>query len=211
MLIAPSILAADPLNLERDVRQVMSAGCDWLHVDIMDAHFVPNMSFSPSVVSSLHRAFPDLFLDVHLMMDAPGRYLDAFMDAGASSVTIHAELESNIPSMLRTIRHHGVRAAVALKPSTPVSVLNDYLDQTDMVLVMTVEPGFGGQPFRFDMLDKIRALRGAGYRGLIEADGGLNLRNLPELKLAGLDVAVMGTTIFGSKQLKEDITAMHAL
>ena len=136
--IAPSILAADPLNLERDVKAAQKAGCDWIHVDIMDAHFVPNLAYSPETVRRL-REVTDLPLDVHLMMDNPEILIDPFLDAGASCLTIHTEIERDIPALLDRIRKRGRMAGVALRPGSPVEMLNGILDKTDLVLMMTVD------------------------------------------------------------------------
>lgn len=211
MKVAPSILAADPLNLERDVQRMLDAGTDWLHVDIMDAHFVPNLSFSPALTEALHRRFPTLPLDVHLMMDHPEGYIDAFCDAGASSLTIHAEIGADVAALLDDIRRRGVLAGLSVKPATPVEVIRPLLPHADMVLVMTVEPGFGGQAFHADMLYKLDALRQMGYTSLIEADGGISMENVRLLREHGLDVAVMGTAMFRSDDPRADMALIHAL
>ena len=200
LLIAPSILAADPLNLERDVLRMAEAGCDWLHVDVMDAHFVPNLSFSMETVRALHRRFPDLPLDVHLMMDNPENYVERFAEAGAARITIHAEIPGNPAAVLQTIRGLGCRPGLSLKPRTPVTDILPLLPLCDLVLVMTVEPGFGGQSFMADMLPKLDQLRTAGFSGLIEADGGLDEETVPLLRARGLDVAVVGTALFHSAE-----------
>ena len=202
--IAPSILAADPLNMERDVRRMSEAGCDMIHVDIMDAHFVPNLSYGPALVEALHGRF-DLPLDVHLMMDNPEQYIDVFAGAGAWGITIHAEIPGDVVGMLRHIRALGLSAGLSVKPGTPAEAIRALLPEADMVLVMTVEPGFGGQKFQPAMLDKLRELRRMGYTGLLEADGGVSLSNLPALKEAGLDVAVMGTAMYRSADPAADI------
>lgn len=208
--VAPSILAADPLNMERDVTRMINAGCDMLHVDIMDAHFVPNLSYSPALVKALHGRF-DLPLDVHLMMDNPGDYLDVFAQAGAWGITIHAEIDGDVAGLLRRIRGMGLSAGLSVKPGTPAESIRHLLPLADMVLVMTVEPGFGGQKFQPAMLDKLRKLRAMGYTGLLEADGGVSLKNLPDLKAAGLDVAVMGTAMYRSADPAADIRAIKAM
>lgn len=211
MKVAPSILAADPLNMERDVQRMIDAGTDWLHVDIMDAHFVPNLSFSPALTAALHKRFPDLPLDVHLMMDNPEKYIDVFCDAGASVLTIHAEIDGDVTAMLQQIRARGVMAGLSVKPGTPAEAIRHLLSHADMVLVMTVEPGFGGQKFNEDMLNKLDALRQMGYTGLLEADGGVSMSNIATLHQHGLDVAVMGTAMFRSADPKADMDAIHAL
>ena len=197
-LIAPSILAADPLELGRDALRMAEAGCDWLHVDVMDAHFVPNLSFSPETVRALRRKLPDMPLDVHLMMDNPEKYIERFAGAGASGITIHAEIPGDPTEVLKAIRALGCRPGLSLKPGTPVEDALPLLPLCELVLVMTVEPGFGGQRFMADMLPKLDALRAAGFTGLIEADGGLDEKTTPLLLDRGLDVAVMGTALFRS-------------
>lgn len=211
MKVAPSILAADPLNMGCDVQRMVDAGTDWLHVDIMDAHFVPNLSFSPALTKALHERFPALPLDVHLMMDNPEKYLDVFIDAGASVLTIHAEIAADVAALLDYIRSRGVKAGLSVKPGTSAESVRHLLPHADMVLVMTVEPGFGGQKFNADMLGKLTALRAMGYTGLLEADGGVSMQNAGILRAHGLDVAVMGTAMFGSADPKADMDAIHAL
>ena len=211
MKVAPSILAADPLNMERDVRRMVDAGTDWLHVDIMDAHFVPNLSFSPALTAALHKRFPELPLDVHLMMDNPEKYIDTFIDAGASVLTIHAEIAADVAALLDYIRSCGVKAGLSVKPGTTAESIRHLLPHADMVRVMTVEPGFGGQAFNPAMLGKLSALREMGYTGLLEADGGVSMKNAALLRQHGLDVAVMGTAMFGSPNPKADMDAIHAL
>ena len=211
MKVAPSILAADPLNMGCDVQRMVDAGTDWLHVDIMDAHFVPNLSFSPALTKALHERFPALPLDVHLMMDNPEKYLDVFIDAGASVLTIHAEIAADVAALLDYIRSRGVKAGLSVKPGTSAESVRHLLLHADMVLVMTVEPGFGGQKFNADMLCKLTALREMGYTGLLEADGGVSMQNAGILRAHGLDVAVMGTAMFGSADPKADMDAIHAL
>ena len=211
MKVAPSILAADPLNMGRDVQRMVDAGTDWLHVDIMDAHFVPNLSFSPALTKALHERFPELPLDVHLMMDNPEKYVDTFIDAGASVLTIHAEIAADVAALLDHIRSRGVKAGLSVKPGTSAEAIRHLLPHADMVLVMTVEPGFGGQKFNADMMEKLTALREMGYTGLLEADGGVSMQNVGLLRQHGLDVAVMGTAMFGSPDPKADMDAIHAL
>lgn len=209
--IAPSILAADPLDMGRDVQRVLDAGCcDLLHVDIMDAHFVPNLSFSPATVQALHRRFPDLPLDVHLMMDNPGEYLEAFAQGGAWGITIHAEVPG-AAELLRRIRALGLNAGVSVKPKTTIDQVADLLPLADLLLVMTVEPGFGGQKFQPEMVEKLRQARVMGFTGLLETDGGVSLSNLPQQAACGLDIAVMGTKIFCAQDPAGDAAKIHAL
>ncbi len=206
--LAPSILAADPLNLERDARYVESAKCDWLHVDVMDAHFVPNLAYSADVVRRLKQVV-SMPVDVHLMMDHPETMLDRFLESGADIVTIHAEIGSGIREMLKRIRESGALAGIALKPDTPAEIIDAYRDEADLILAMTVEPGFGGQPLDERVPAKIRKIRASGYSGLIEADGGIREDNLQMLMDCGLDVAVMGTALFHDRNLPEAVCRMH--
>lgn len=208
--VSPSILAADPLRMGEEAQKMVDAGCDWLHVDIMDGNFVPNLSYGPSMVKALRSRFT-LPLDVHLMILHPEQYAETFIRAGASSLTVHAEATENLPALLKQIRTLGASPAVALKPATPAEAVADALDLCDMILVMTVEPGFGGQKFMEDQLAKIARLREMGYRGHIQADGGVSLDNLPCLRSAGLDVAVLGTALYRSEHPKEDIEKIHRL
>ena len=208
--IAPSILVADPLNLEKDIRAAEKAGCDWIHVDIMDAHFVPNLAYSVDTVRRL-REVTSLPLDVHLMMDHPETLMDAFLDAGASCLTIHAEIDSDIPGLLTKIRNRGRMAGIALKPDSPVEMIQPYIDMTDLVLMMTVEPGFGGQKLDARVIGKIRRLKDSGYTGEIEADGGIREDNLEMLVVNGLTVAVMGTALFRNSDMPGCIERLHRI
>ena len=193
--ILSSILASDVLNMGEDVRRMQQAGVDSLHVDIMDAHFVPNLSFGPAIVSALKKAFPTYHQDVHLMMDNPENYIDTFIKNGAGAVTVHAEIPGNVEAILRVIREKGVKAGVSVKPATPAEAIEKLLPLCDLVLVMTVEPGFGGQKFMPDMMPKIRALRAMGYKGQIMVDGGINAETAKEAVAAGADALVMGTAL----------------
>ncbi len=209
--IAPSVLSADILNMERDVNKMLEGGADWIHVDIMDAHFVPNLSYGPSLVEALHKRYPEVPLDVHLMMDNPQYYIDRFARSGASVLTIHAELHADISDTLRRIRARGMMSSIALRPGTPAESIRGYLPLLDMVLVMTVEPGFGGQPFNAGMATKVAEIRKMGYTGLIEVDGGVSVKNLPYLRELGVDVAVMGNSLFTSEDPLGDMEKIHQM
>lgn len=201
MLISPSILAADYANLERDVRAAAHAGADLLHVDVMDGHFVPNISIGAPVVASL-RKLDALPLDVHLMIENPSKYVDMFCDAGAAYLTIHLEAPDDKPTAdtLRSIRARGVKAGLSIKPKTPVAAVRDLLPLCDMLLVMTVEPGFGGQKFIDGSTGRIAEAkslaRALSPDCLIEIDGGVDETNVAVCRDAGADIAVMGSALF---------------
>ena len=196
--ILPSILAADILRMGEEIARMMEAGADGLHVDIMDAHFVPNLSFAPAMVKAIRKAFPDIYQDVHLMMDNPAAYISAFAEAGADAITVHAEIPEDIEAVLRDIRARGCRAGLSVKPKTDVRVIEKYLPLCDQVLVMTVEPGFGGQKFMADMMPKLRWLRENGFTGGVQVDGGVNAETARECVAAGADELVMGTALVRS-------------
>ncbi|MBQ9149219.1 MAG: ribulose-phosphate 3-epimerase [Oscillospiraceae bacterium] len=199
--IAPSILAADFANLERDIHDIEKNGSDWVHVDVMDGMFVPNITFGVPVVKSL-RKVTDLPLDVHLMINRPIRYIGEFCRAGADWVTIHVEsdTEENNHVALRVIRSLGAHPAISLKPGTAPEVLKPYLKEVDMILVMTVEPGFGGQKFMYDQMAKTRTLRSwldaVNPDCLIEVDGGVDVATVPICKEHGVNVMVTGSAYF---------------
>ena len=209
--VAPSILAADMLCMERDIARAEANGCDWLHFDVMDGHFVPNLSFGPALCGAIRKRFPEVPLDVHLMLDNPEKYLETFARAGAARITIHVEIPGDIRAALRRIRALGCKSGLSLKPGTPVETLKPYLEDSDLVLVMTVEPGFGGQSFMADQMAKLDALRGMGYEGLLEVDGGVNAGNLPLLAQHGVDVAVMGTAFFHAEDQAALVREAHGL
>jgi ribulose-phosphate 3-epimerase len=157
-MVAPSLLSADFGNLERDIKAVMAAGADWIHVDVMDGHFVPNLTIGAPVVKSL-RKIPNIFLDCHLMIEEPGKYVDDFLKAGADNITLHVESKGDIGELLKHIQRQGCKAGLTLRPKTPLETILPFLQILDVVLVMTVEPGFGGQSFMQDQVVKISELR----------------------------------------------------
>jgi ribulose-phosphate 3-epimerase len=199
-LIAPSILSADFANLAAEVKAVAKAGADWIHVDVMDGHFVPNITVGPMVVHALKKetALP---LDVHLMISKPDEYIEEFAKAGARYLTVHQEATHHLHRTVTKIRELGVKAGVSINPATPVDTLLEILPYVDLVLVMTVNPGFGGQKMIQSCLGKIRALadlrRTQKLSFLIEADGGISEQNAAAVSLAGCDVFVAGSAIFG--------------
>lgn len=214
--VAPSILSADFVNLERDIRHIQDCGADYVHIDVMDGLFVPNITIGIPVVAAI-RKITGLPLDVHLMIDRPLRYVEQFCDAGADIVTIHAEAdtEEHNQEALRRIRAKGVRAAVSIKPNTPASAIDPYMDLMDMILVMTVEPGFGGQKFMEDMMPKVRALRkiiDVRCPGVeLEVDGGVNLDTGKTCVDAGANVLVAGSALFKAPDTAAFIQGIHAL
>ena len=210
--IAPSILSADFARLGEQVEVMKSGGASMLHVDVMDGHFVPNISIGVPVVHCL-RAATDLLLDCHLMIEEPDRYVPAFIEAGAQMVSVHQEACPHLDRSVRLIRDLGADAGVVLNPATPVHTLDDVLACVDFVLIMSVNPGFGGQKLLPHTLDKIRRLsrlreeRGLGYR--IEIDGGVTLENLPRIVEAGCDIVVAGSTIFGADDPRAALETMR--
>jgi len=212
--IAPSMLSADFGNLAFEARRMEEAGADWLHLDVMDGLFVPNITFGMPVVEAIDRA-TQLPLDVHLMIMNPGRYVGRFLDAGADVLTLHAESakRDEIEKGLVSIREGGKKAGLSIRPATPVSEIAHYLPLCDLVLVMTVEPGFGGQAFMPPMLEKVRSLnRIVSDMGLdieIEVDGGINPENAPLAIEAGARVLVAGSSIFRARDAKEMIKSLR--
>ena len=199
-ILAPSLLAGDHANLAASARLVSELGLAWLHCDIMDGHFVPNLSFGPETFAALRRAGSKLFFDTHLMLSEPQRYIEAFAKAGSNLISIHIEPTYDHAAALARIRALGCQNGLVLNPGTPVSAVEPFLTQVDLILVMTVQPGFGGQPFRRDMLSKISQLaawrreRSLAFR--LEVDGGVDLATAAECRVAGADTFVAGTSFF---------------
>jgi ribulose-phosphate 3-epimerase len=194
-MIAPSLLSADFSRLAEEVRDVEKAGCDALHIDVMDGHFVPNLTIGPLVVSAV-RKVTKLPLDVHLMIDRPSRYIAEFRKAGADWITVHVEAEKDVHGVLQMIKSSGAKAGISLRPKTAVETLFPYLPELDLVLVMSVEPGFGGQSFMPDMMGKVKTLR-SKFQGLISVDGGIGAGNASQALEAGADILVAGSAVFG--------------
>lgn len=209
--IAPSILSADFGNLKEEIKAVEKAGADLLHIDVMDGNFVPNLSLGPVVVKSV-RSASKLFFDCHLMVQNPGMFVEPFVKAGADLITVHAECVSDLPAMLDKIHSYGVNAAVAINPATPASAVEGILDKADMILVMSVVPGFGGQKFMAEVLDKVREIRNmpGGKDIMIEIDGGINKDTAKEAAKAGVDILVAGSAVYGAESYKEAIDEIRA-
>ncbi|MGX8701330.1 ribulose-phosphate 3-epimerase [Caproiciproducens sp.] len=209
MLIAPSVLSSDFSQLGNEVRRMDLCGADWIHLDVMDGHFVPNLTFGAPVIRAV-RGFTEKPFDVHLMIDEPLRYVPDFLDAGADIITFHIESQSDTEKTLEAIRAGGAKPALSVKPGTPAQALFPYLDKLYMVLVMTVEPGFGGQSFMEDMMEKIRVLKARRPELLIQVDGGINPSTIRTAAQAGADVCVAGTSVFKAEDAAQAIRDLKA-
>ena len=211
-LIAPSILSADFARLGDEIKAVEAAGADWIHVDVMDGHFVPNITIGPLIVEAV-RSVTSLPIDVHLMIENPDNYIPAFAKAGASWISVQIETSVHLNRSVQLIRECGAKPGVVLNPSTPIQTLEWIIDEVDYVLVMSVNPGFGGQAFIPNSLEKIKALRrmiqSKNLNTLIQVDGGVNEKTIADVAAAGVDIFVAGSAIFGSDNYQKTINSFR--
>lgn len=212
--IAPSILSADFSNLGLEISKLKGYGADLIHIDVMDGHFVPNITIGPSVIKDLRR-YSDLLFDVHLMITNPDKYITQFADSGADIITIHIECDIDIEDTVNMIKSHNKKVGISLNPSTPISRIENILDKVDIALVMSVYPGFGGQKFIQSSIDKIRELKdlisSRELSAQIEVDGGITLDNAKSVVEAGADILVAGSAIFGANNIKETIKQFKSI
>ncbi len=213
-IIAPSILSADGSRLGEEIAAVEKAGADWLHLDVMDGHFVPNITVGPGLIASLRKTTAMPF-DVHLMIENPERYVDDFVKAGANQLTVHVEATAHLHRLIGQIHEKGIKAGVSVNPGTPLCLLEPVLSDIDLLLIMSVNPGFGGQKFIESSLPRIRAakemIKNAGSAALLEVDGGVSPTNIRAVFDAGADAVVAGAAIFGSADYRTTITSMRNL
>jgi ribulose-phosphate 3-epimerase len=211
VLVAPSILSADFSKLGEEIKLVENAGADWIHIDVMDGHFVPNITIGPVVISKI-RKLSDIFFDTHLMIENPGKYVEQFANAGADLITVHVEACDELYSVIETIRKNECKVGISINPQTSTEMMEKFIPNVDLVLIMSVHPGFGGQSFIKEVLPKIRKIRKIideiDREIYLEVDGGINNKNVKILKKIGVDVLVAGSFIFNSKNYKEAINSI---
>jgi ribulose-phosphate 3-epimerase len=210
-IIAPSILSADGSRLSEEIAAIEKAGADWIHIDVMDGHFVPNITMGPAIISTLRKT-TKLPFDVHLMIENPERYIESFAQAGADIITVHVEATNHLHRTIDMIKKLGREAGVSLNPATPLTQIEEIIPYIDLLLIMTVNPGFGGQQFIKTSLSKIaranKIFTGLPRKPLLEVDGGVNLKNIGDIAEAGADVIVAGAAIFGTEDYQKTISSL---
>ena len=214
-ILAPSILAADFSKLGKDIEDCIEGGVSWIHCDIMDGHFVPNISYGPAIVKAASKSAPDAFMDVHLMIENPDNFVDDYVQAGADLISVHYEACPHLHRSIQNIKKYGIMAGVVVNPATSLHNIEPILEYVDLVLIMSVNPGFGGQSFIESSYEKLRELadlrESGGYAFLIEVDGGVGLKNIQEVAEAGADVLVAGSSVFSAENIPARVQELQEL